>query len=417
MLKAQKQFRNYAVLALYILLTLLLSVIYVITFTSASQDADKITARIADRNVKQRDSGNGTDESKAGTDRAAPQDNQQSVSHGRFGPMGPSSPEAEASLRYFTVAFDKDGNYSDTVSFNISAVTEEEAVAWAKSLLKEKTGWSRGTYRFRVVKANGQKYVTVIDQGRELLAAYRILIVSLTGGIILLIISFFILNAVGIKIFSPIEEAERKQKKFIERANRDIRLPLTIISANTELIEREHGADDQTHAIRRQVKKLENLVNQLDDIAMYEADRSSPVVTNLSQSLLAYLQKSKSRFDACGLILETDIAPDITVEARQVDLSHIFEELISNSLRYSISKVKFSLSKEDERILLSTSNDADLEDSEDLDCIFDRFTKMKNSSEDCAGIGLSHVKNIVKSLNGRVSAKANGGIFTLNILL
>ncbi len=415
MLKAQRKFRNYAILAVFILLSVLLSVINVIIFTMASQDADETTARIAEQYGK-----------RAQTEDTSAQDDPRSDDAGatpgngplgRFGPMGPSSPETEASLRYFTIAFDKDGNYKSTLTYNISAVSESEAIEWASGLVREDIGWTSGTYRYRVFNANGQICVTVIDQGRELLTAYRILIVSVIGGIALLIISFFILAAVGEKLFAPIEEADRKQKKFIEGANREIRLPLTIISANTELLEREHGADDQTHAIRRQVKKLENLVGQLDEIALFEEDDSESVKTDMSAFVSAALKNSAERFEARGLKLDTNISPGIQISARQIELSQIMEELIGNSLKYSLSRVSYSLTQEDERIHLTTTNDCTLEDCDDLDGIFDRFTTLENASEESAGLGLSHVKNIVKGLNGRVSAKSSGGEFNLSIYL
>ena len=62
----------------------------------------------------------------------------------------------------------------------ISAVTEEEALSWARSLRGEnKRGWTRGVYRYRVYKTNHITYVTVIDQSRELLPCFRILLICL----------------------------------------------------------------------------------------------------------------------------------------------------------------------------------------------------------------------------------------------
>ena len=170
MKQAQKKFTWYAVAAVFVLLTVLLGIINGINFTMASQDADRITQRIAE--------GHGA----FGNDRGnRPEQNgffggmqgnwSQEEQPGGFGPMGPTSPEMQASMRYFTAAFDKNGTGS-MVSYQISAVSEEEALAWAATLTKEGTGWTRGTYRYRVYKDGDRTLVTVIDHLPRICRAY-----------------------------------------------------------------------------------------------------------------------------------------------------------------------------------------------------------------------------------------------------
>ena len=185
-------------LSVFALLTVLLSIINGVNFTMAGNDADMLTQMISDRHgafSDREDRG----QKKKNADHAT-SDNAQPAFEGKFGephgigPMGPSSPDMNSSLRYFTYAFDKKGN-SEKISFKLSAVTEEEAEAWAKTLSSsavDSTGWTRGTYRYRVYKEGKRTYITVIDQGRELLPSYRILIISIFGEILGLLISFFV---------------------------------------------------------------------------------------------------------------------------------------------------------------------------------------------------------------------------------
>ena len=66
-------------------------------------------------------------------------------------------------------------------------------------------------------------------------------------------------------------------------------------------------------------------------------------------------------------------------------------------------------------ILLQTENDSDLP-AGDADQVFDRFTTLKNASSEEAGLGLSYVKDAVKSMDGRVSARVlEDGTFLLQI--
>lgn len=403
--KAEKKFRLYAILVIFVLLTVLLTVINGVNFTMAASDADKITGMIADRQ--------GDFEHKLD-----PPGNKQSQSPEKgfkMGPMGPDSPEMNASLRYFTVAF-SEGENAETVAFNISAVTEEEAQEWAKTLKKEKTGWTRWTYRYRVYKNKGVKYVTVIDMGRELLPSFRILIISAAGEVICLIIGWFVLLGIAKRIYAPIEEADRKQRNFIKNANKEFRLPLTIISGNTELTEKKYGSDDETRSTHRQIGKLNELVDKLGTVGIFDNGDMRHEEVPVSEFLAAALDRASEKFSEKGLMLIADITPDITLSADTEAISRMIDELIGNALKYSLNNASFTLKNENGYVLLETQNDTDIPDGA-IGRIFDRFTVLENSKEGSAGLGLSYVKEIVKAHNGRISAEVSGGIFILRITL
>ena len=194
--RARKRFVLYAMLAIFTLLAVLLGVINGANFTMASEDADHITLMLAENQglfPGQRGMENGMRMNMRGGRPA------------QMGPMGPDSPEMAASMRYFTFAFDDSGN-AERVAFFVSAVSEEDALSWAKSLLSEgETGWTATTYRYRVYELNGRTYVTVIDQGRELLHSYRILIISLIGLGAGLAVSGLVLMAIGRRLFAPLQ--------------------------------------------------------------------------------------------------------------------------------------------------------------------------------------------------------------------
>lgn len=412
---AEKKFRLTAILSIFILMTVLLSVINIVSFTMTSSDADEITQRIADRRGSlQNVSPAASAEPAASAAAAQPQPWRAPL--GRFGPMGTNSPELDESVRYFTAAFTQDGESAGLVAYKISAVTEEEAVEWAKGLIRESTGWTSGTYRYRVYRTSDLIYVTVIDQGREMLSSYRILLISLIGDALCLVISFFVLRLVGKRLFEPLEEADRKQKKFIAGANREFRLPLTIIDANAELIERASGPDDRTRSIHRQVKKMEALIARLETLAIFDEPYKSRSEVALSDLLRARLDQAAERFQANGLNLNTEIAPDVTLSADPEAMKRMVDELIENAQRYALTSVTFRLGKEGDRVLLSTANDAELPDGQ-YDQVFDRFTTLDNASPGAAGLGLAGVRDVVKAHAGRVSAGCAGGVFTICIAL
>lgn len=402
--KARVKFIIYAEFSIFVLLTVLLSVINIIGFTEASDDADRITEMIA--------SNNGT------MKKSLPNSNfQKDGMHfgGRMmGPMGPDSPEMNSSLRYFTFAFDKDGN-AELVEFRMSAVTQEDAEKWARSLLHETTGWSNTTYRFRVYEQDGKTFVTVIDQARELLPCYRILTISGFGEAVVLIITLLVLLLIGKKLFKPIEEADRKQKQFISKLEKEFKMPLTVINADTELIEKESGQTEMTQSINRQVRKMTSLVKDLAVFSVFDDNKTSVSTIDLSNLMKVMLDSKRSAFAEKGLTLEAEIDDGITFSCDEEAVKKCIRELIENSLRFAGSTVFFSLKKQGYRITLTQINDTGLP-SGSCDQVFDRFTRLENAdSKEGAGLGLSYVKDIVNAHNGRISARVSNGSFTLKI--
>ena len=406
--KAEKKFRFYAILVIFVLLTVLLAVINGANFTMAAQDADRLTQTLAERQ--------GSFERGPGLPEGTPR--QTGGKNFRMGPMGPDSPEMNASLRYFTFAFSETGEQAQTVAFHISAVTEDDARTWASGLLREHTGWTRGTYRYRVYDKDGSTYVTVIDQGRELLPSFRILTISAVGEALVLLIAWFVLLWIGRKLYAPIEEADRKQKSFIRNAEREFRLPLTIIGGNTELAERLHGPDEETRSTRRQLGKLNELVGELGRLGIFDGESGKPATVPVSELLKSILDGAAEGFASRGVTLKTEIAPGVTLTADPEAMRRMLGELVENALQYALTNASFTLKQENGYVLIQTENDTELPDGS-AEQAFDRFTTLENAKDrgNGAGLGLSYVKEIVKAHKGRASAAVSGGIFTLRITL
>lgn len=401
--KAQKKFRLLAIAGLFILLTVLLAVINGLNFTMAAHDADELTGNIAGRQ--------GAFAPGSGTE----QPGEPGFRMGRMGPMGPDSPEMNASLRYFTVSF-PDGGEAVMEEFRISAVTQEEALDWASGLKKESTGWTRGTYRYRVYRMNDKTYVTVIDQGRELLPSFRILVISLVGEALVLVSVWLLLRVIGRMIYAPLEETDRKQKQFILSVNRQFRQPLTILYANTELTERENGPDDRSRSNRRQIEKMNGLIEKLGTVGIFDESRMDREEVPLSEYLCAAADREAQELQSAGIAFETEIEPGLKLEADPGGMSRMIEEVLQNIKLYAKSRAAVRLCREKGYILLEARNDADLPDGE-VKQVFDRFAKLENGKEDHAGIGLSYVKGIVLAHNGRAGAEVSGGEFILRIRL
>ncbi len=394
--KIRIKFVIYSALSVFVMLAVLLTVINVINFTMSAQDADRVTAMIAAEDGRLKE----------------PKEDAQL--DGRTGPMGPESPEMRRSVRYYTYRFSKNGE-SEQVAYNITAVDEKTAAKTAASLLDEKTGWINTTYRYRVYRHDGYDYVTVIDFGRELLPAFRVLTISVIGAAVSVALSVLFLLAVGKKLFEPLEEAERKQKSFIKEAGTAVKVPLTVIGADTELIERRYGSSDETKSIRRQLKKLTELEKQLKSADLI--DDESVTVCDLSEIVTSVSDSKSAAFEEKGIRFTLDAAPAVNVAGDAEMLREAVSEIIDNQLKFAQNEAAVRLSTENGAAILTATNGTDLPDGRP-EQIFDRFTRLQNSIDKPGnGLGLSYVKDAVKAHNGRYDAFVSDKVFTLRITL
>lgn len=395
-------------LSVFVLLTLLLGVINGVNFTMAAQDADEITQMLILGRGQFGFQPEGESAPKGGAAGEAP------FGPGGFEGLGPRSPELAASVRYFTVEFSASGQGRLT-AYAISAVSQQEALSWAESLLlKQPTGWTRTVYRYRVYTEAGRTLVTVIDQGRELLPSYRILIISVTGELLGLLICLPVLAFAAKKILEPLREADRRQKRFIAEVEQKFRVPLTVINANTECMERENGASEYTGSINRQVKKMTALVKDLGALALFHNPDVSAQI-DLSDILHCALDAAERDFAAAGIAVTSDIAPGVTVTADDEELRRVCAELAENAVKFAKTRAAFVLRQQNGRVTLLAENDTDLPDGS-ASLALDRFTRLPNAEgKPGAGLGLAKVKEAVQSFGGRIAAAVSGGTFTVRI--
>jgi len=78
---------------------------------------------------------------------------------------------------------------------------------------------------------------------------------------------FVLILLISNKVVKPIAESYEKQKQFITDASHELKTPLTIISANNEIEEMEHGESESTKAISKQVNKMTSMVKNLTALA------------------------------------------------------------------------------------------------------------------------------------------------------
>ena len=213
-------------------------------------------------------------------------------------------------------------------------------------------------------------------------------------------------------VFLPVEESIRKQKQFITDASHELKTPLTISDANTEVIEMETGENQWTKSTRKQIQRLSGMVQQLVALSRLDENRDIGEKTEFSASdaVLETVQPYEAPVRTGGKEMEQLVDEGILFTGNERDFRQLVGILVDNAVKYTPEggKIRIALKKKGKKCQLEIFNDAEELPVGKLDVLFERFYRLdssRNSSTGGSGIGLSVAKAIVRAHKGKITAE------------
>lgn len=336
------------------------------------------------------------------------------------------SVETPFETRYFTVTVDENGEVTDCDLDRIAAVDEETAEEYTQTAQqKNKTTGFQGIYRYRVTETeDGAKYV-FLDCRREISNFRTVLVTTISVSLLGLAAVFVLVVIFSRMVFRPVEESIQKQKRFITDASHELKTPLTIIDANTEVMEMESGESQWTKSTRKQIQRLSGLVQQLVTLSRLDEEKGleEKCEFNLSEAVSECVQPYESLAQTREKNLTLNIEEDITYTGDERSIRQLAGILMDNAVKYSSENgnITLTLKKKGKKIFLEVYNDADDLPQGKLDVLFERFYRLdssRNSGTGGSGIGLSVAKAIVQAHKGKITAEnKNGRGLTITVIL
>ena len=327
------------------------------------------------------------------------------------------SPEAPFETRYFTVLISDSGSVSAVDTGKIAAVTTSEAEQYAKDLYsKNKKSGFYDNYRYMAVSRNDGTLYVFLDCERELSSFYSFLLISVlisAAGILVVFILVLIFSKIAVR---PFAESYEKQKRFITDASHEIKTPLTIIEANTEVLEMTGAENEWTQSIRNQVKRLSSLTEKLVFLARMDENQDKPEMTEFSLSD-AVLETADSFFAVAknnGRTLNINIQNSILLKGNEMMIREMVSVLVDNAVKYSSpnSIIYVSLCEESGHKKLTVKNSTAAFEKGSHDILFERFYRSdssRNSETGGSGIGLSIAKAVAVAHKSKIHAKSPDG--------
>ncbi|MBO4682600.1 MAG: HAMP domain-containing histidine kinase [Bacilli bacterium] len=324
---------------------------------------------------------------------------------------------------YFVVSFNDDGTVVAINNRQMFMYSEAECKQLASQVFNnELSGGKYQTLRYSLEKkADGLTYVGFLDI-REKLDSFNSFLLLSTLISLGAFAALFLMIFFGSKlVFKSTEEAYKKQKRFITNASHELKTPLTIISADIDLIEMDNGKSEWSDSIRDQVKRLNEMTNQLVTLSKLEEDDKSrfPFADfSLNETCNKAVESFSSSFKKEGIKFSSNITGNITMFGNKYLIDELVYIFLDNSLKYTGGEQKssyFVVSENKGKIQFRFSNTIDKDDEVDIKQIMERFYRSPSNKKEGSGVGLSIAQEIIKFHKGKIDIDKNNNSLTFII--
>lgn len=316
---------------------------------------------------------------------------------------------------FYTVAVDEAGKVLETINepptVHTNAGLEELALDIAADGGDYGTSGSLAYYR---ADKGGYTLVTFMDNTVINENAATLLRYTLIFGAAAIVVFFFLSVYIAKRIVRPLEDSFEKQKRFISDAGHELKTPVSVVSANAELLSREIGENQWLANIRYENERMGELVTQLLELARTESAAMQTERVDLSRLAAGETLPFESVAFEKGLTLESDLAPDIFVEGDGGKLKQLVSILLDNAVSHAEGgTVKITLAKERSHAVLSVTNEGAALSSTQREHLFDRFYRIdeaRSADSNHYGLGLAIAKAICEAHRGHIEVGCRDGL-------
>jgi PAS domain S-box-containing protein len=196
---------------------------------------------------------------------------------------------------------------------------------------------------------------------------------------------------------TDIEEQKRNEQvkdEFMSIASHELKTPLTSLKAYLQLLERSQSVPDEPKRFVQksvhQVKRLENLVNDLLDVSKIVGGKLHYNMDSLelSQLIAETVQSEQLSAPSHQFIIQSN--PAVTIHGDQFRLEQVMANFLSNAVKYSpnADKVIITSQVQGGQVVVSIEDFGIGIEKDQLDKLFDRFYRVNNPAMNFEGLGL-----------------------------
>lgn len=224
-----------------------------------------------------------------------------------------------------------------------------------------------------------------------------------------------------------LEKTEGFRRELLANVSHDLRTPLTMIIAYSEVMRDLPGENtpENIQVVIDESKRLTNLVNDMLDLSKLQAGvlEKNVVRFNLTKSIESVLERYHKLKEQEGYRILFQYEEEAEVEADEFKISQVIYNLVNNALNYTGEDrcVTVRQMTQGNRVRIEVEDSGEGIAEEDLPYVWDRYYKVDKTHKRAVsgtGLGLSIVKNILElhgAEYGVVSEPQQGSVFWFSL--
>ena len=220
-----------------------------------------------------------------------------------------------------------------------------------------------------------------------------------------------------------LEKLDALKTRFFANISHELRTPITLIMGPADqLLNKQVEDEEQEHnyllTIKRNSKKLLNIVNELLDLGKLEAGklliRLKPVALASTIKVIYQAFSSAADFKKINYQLSCDIDDQLIVQLDLERFEKISNNLIGNAIKFTPhgGTVTINAATHSNQIIFKVANTGTGIHPDDLPYIFDRYYqgyRHEQSLEGGTGIGLAIAREFTELMGGKLTIDNNWG--------
>lgn len=328
---------------------------------------------------------------------------------------GEIPPATIDSIEYFVLMADTSGQLLDI--FNQDDMDTSLAQRYINSILNDGaiTGMIGSLQFYTAQKENGTVMVFT-DKTSEIEMLDSLIKTTLLIGSLSFVCLSILVMFLSRKSIEPVKQAFEKQKQFVSDASHELKTPLTIISANADVLAGEIGENKWLTYIQSQTERMSLLVNDLLNLTRLENNSSDMTFSefNLSQAVMSSALPFECQAFESGKTLEVDVEEGLMLTASERHIKQLIAIFIDNAVKHSNENglIKVSLAKQGDKKIFSVYNTGSKVRNDEKDRLFERFYRSDDSRSRNTGgygLGLAIAKSIIDYHKFKLNIDNNEG--------
>mgnify|MGYP003093506389 FL=1 len=299
----------------------------------------------------------------------------------------------------------------------VQSVDQSHLVSLDETTLKElglrlaqgtaSQGWE-GSLRYQVAKTDAGTMVVLVDANKETQQVSRLMMVTGAVFILCLAVVYVLVRLVSKRAIRPFVENVERQQQFIANASHEIKTPLAVLSANTDLLAMMGTEAKFVDSNKRQIKRLNSLVEQMLILSRYDEGEAAATKeeVDLVAVTKAIVEEILPVLNEKGLQVEFTGEAQTIVTTNKSAMTELIRILLDNAMKYTVGEPVITV--EAKRNQLAIGNETEPMTKEQVNQIFDRFYRVdssRNRTTGGSGLGLSIAQKIAETNDVQLTAE------------